>query len=210
MKKNSILSILLLFLVLHSCKKDNVNNQPQETRKNTDTIEVKETLPVKTEEVQVTKPEEVKKVNKKTVKQGLFFLEDLVGKYPTEEKIFQNRVLSQRLKKIRRLNYDLLVQNWNTETPISIENNIIHASGCKSHNCPESAFELFVDLKNDNINVYHFSNNSLRVYTEKGWIKLPTGFAEELEIKKENAMIGSTSDDIESKYDINIKSSKKK
>ena len=209
--KNSIFFMLLLFLMLNSCKKDNVNDQPPETQKEKETIEVKETQPAKieTDEVEVSEPVIINKTKKKKVKPGLYFLEDLAGKYPTEEKIFHNKVLSQRLKKIRRLNYDLLVQNWNTETPITIENNIIHASGCKSHNCPESAFELFIDLKNDNINVYHFSNNTLRVYTEKGWIELPPGFAEEIEIKKENAKIGSTSDDIESKYDINVKSSKK-
>ena len=199
--------ILLLFIsfILVNCKKEPVKAEPSlpiETEfrsENTDQQEVIAPVEVK-DEMKVKKPKKVKK--------GIYFLEDLVGKYPTQEKIFQNQTLAKRLKKIRRLNYNLLVQNWNTETPISIENNIIHASGCKSRNCKESAFELFIDLKNDNINIYHFNNNTLRVYTEKGWIELPPGFEAELEIKKESAKIGSTSDDIESKCDINLKPGK--
>lgn len=201
--KRSLLLFLTLFILLAGCKKEKVNEKSVEIPQKKESIDVKESEPVIPEEIKVTKP------TVKRAKKGLHFLEDLEGKYPTQEKIFQNKELERRLKKIRRLNYDLMVQNWNTETPITIENNIAHASGCKSHNCPSSAFELFIDLKNNNINVYHFSNNSLRVYTEKGFIDLPPGFAAELELKKESAKIGSTSDDIESKYDINLKPSKR-
>jgi len=151
-----------------------------------------------------------KKKVKKTVKPGLFFLTDLIGKYPTQEKIFDNKYLSRRLKKIERFNFDNFVRDWNTETPISINNNIIHSSGCRAHNCPGSGYELFIDLKNDNINVYFFMGNTLRVYKEKGWITLPKAYEEELDIKMENAMIGSTSDDLTSKYSIYTKKNPKK
>ena len=205
--KKSLLLLLLMFIFLIGCKKEKV--QPVEAPQKTESIDQKQIDSVETGKAEVEKPVVTKEVKKKKAKQGLFFLEDLEGKYPTEEKIFQNKVLKKRLKNMKRLNYDLLVQNWNTETPITIENHIVHSSGCKSHSCPESAFDLFIDLKHNNINVYHFSNNTLRVYTEKGFIELPPDFAEEMEIKKENAKIGSTSDDIESKYDVNLKSSKK-
>ncbi len=143
-----------------------------------------------------------KKKVKKTTKPGLFFLTDLIGKYPTQEHIFDNNYLKKRLKKIERFNYDNFVRDWNTETPISINNNIIHSSGCRAHKCPDSGYELFIDLKNDNINVYFFMGNTLRVYKEKGWIELPKSYEEELDIKMENAKIGSTSDDLTSKYSI--------
>lgn len=204
--KKSILLFLFTFIFLTGCKKEQV--QPVETPQKIESTDQKQTDSVVIKKTEVQKPVVTTEVKKKKAKQGLFFLEDLEGKYPTEEKIFENKVLKSRLKKLKRLNYDLLVQNWNTETPITIENHIVHSSGCKSHSCPESAFELFVDLKHDNINVYHFSNNTLRVYTEKGFIELPPDFSEEMEIKKNNAKIGSTSDDIESKYDVNLKPSK--
>ncbi len=176
----------------------------------------------KTQEIPIKKDKEIKiikkidsirimdsiqNITKKSIKKskpGLFFLTDLIGKYPTQEKIFDNKYLAGRLKKIQRFNFDNMKRDWNTETPITIEDRIIHASGCKSNNCPSSGYELFIDLKNDNINIYHFRSNTLRVHTEKDWITLPKGFSNEIEIKKSNAKIGSTSDDMESTYDITL------
>jgi hypothetical protein len=132
----------------------------------------------------------------------LFSINDFIGKYPTQVKLFENEILANRLKNINRLDYDSLIANWNTETPISIEDQIIHSSGCKAHNCPSNGYELFIDLKNDNINIYHFRSNTLRVYTEKEWITLPKMFQDEIDIKKSNAKIGSTSDDLQSTYTI--------
>jgi len=132
----------------------------------------------------------------------LFSINDYIGKYPTQIKLFQNEILANRLKNINRLDYNALISNWNTETTLIIEDQIIHASGCKANNCPSSGYELFIDLKNDNINIYHFRGNTLRVYTEKEWITLPIAFSDEIETKKSNAKIGSTDDDMESTYNI--------
>lgn len=129
----------------------------------------------------------------------LGFLVTYEGKYAAQEKLFENDFFSDRLKNIDRFNYDALVQNYNTETPVVIVNNIAHMSGCKQHDCPSNAYDFFIDLDNDNINIYHFRSNMLRVYQEKGWIDLPPEFAEEMEIKKTNAGIGDP-DVMESKY----------
>ena len=174
-------------------------------------IKEKQTTPIKTiqkieAEQQIEKDNEPKinqqiVINSKSKPDSLYF-NVLLGKYPTQVGLFENEILASRLKRINRLDYDALVANWNTETPITIEDQIIHASGCKAHNCPSSGYELFIDLKNDNINLYHFRANTLRVYTEKDWITLPKGFSNEIDIKKFNAKIGSTSDDMESTYNI--------
>ena len=191
------LSFILIILIL-SC-----NNSKTEKQK----------APVKEKQEIVTKPEielikEPKtssqmEVNSKSIPDSLYF-NVLLGKYPTQIELFKNEILASRLKNINRFDYDALIANWNTETPITIEDQIIHASGCKAHNCPSSGYELFIDLKNDNINIYHFRSNTLRVYTEKDWITLPKGFNNEIETKKSNAKIGSTSDDMESTYNITL------
>ena len=129
----------------------------------------------------------------------LGFLVTYEGKYATQEKLFENESLSNRLKALERFNYEALLQNYNTETPIVIIDNVAHMSGCKQHDCPSNAYEFFIDLDNDNINVFHFRSNMLRVYQEKGWIDLPAEFAAELETKKTNAGIGDP-DSIESHY----------
>ena len=129
----------------------------------------------------------------------LGFLVTYNGKYAAQEKLFENKVLASRLKALKRFNYEALLQNYNTETPVTIVNNIVHMSGCKQHDCPSNAYDFFIDLDNDNINVYHFRSNMLKVYQEKGWIDLPAEFASEMETKKSNAGIGDP-DSIESKY----------
>lgn len=129
----------------------------------------------------------------------LGFLVTYKGTYATQEKLFENEILANRLKALNRFNYEALLQNYNTETPIVIIDNIVHMSGCQQHSCPGNAYDFFIDLDNDNINIYHFRSNMLRVYQEKGMIELPGEFATEMETKKNNAGIGDP-DRIESHY----------
>lgn len=125
---------------------------------------------------------------------GLGFLFTLEGKYPTQQNIFNRESFSDRLKAIDGLNYENLVAFWNVETPVEIQNDIVHMSGCKQHDCPSNAYDFFYDKKTDNINVYYFRNNTLRIYREKGSIELPLLFKDEIEVKKSNAKIGNVED----------------
>ncbi len=197
MKNLKTISFLLLIL-LYNCTNIKKENQstPTETKQE---IKAEQQIEIKNE----PKINQQIEINSKSKPDSLYF-NVLLGKYPTQIGLFENEILASRLKSINRLDYDALLANWNTETPITIEDQIIHASGCKAHNCPSSGYELFIDLKNDNINLYHFRSNTLRVYTEKDWITLPKGFSNEIDIKKSNAKIGSTSDDMESTYNITL------
>ena len=131
----------------------------------------------------------------------LVYLKDYTGKYARQENVFKNGVLSQRLQNLERFNYDALIQNYNTETKIVIIDNVLHMSGCKQTDCQSNAYDFYIDLENDNINVFYFRSNMLRVYQEKGFIELPPEFAEELKTKKNKAGIGNP-DSIESKYEL--------
>ncbi len=184
--KTNYLIVALLLLVLGACKK----NAPVE------------------QEVEVTpEPPEVEAVTPEATREipdtELGFLVTYEGKYATQEKLFENDILAARLKNLERFNYDSLLAFYNTETPVVIIDNIVHMSGCKQHDCPSNAYDFFIDVENDNINVYHFRSNMLKVYQEKGWIDLPPAFAEEMEIKKSNAKIGEI-DDTESTYSLTV------
>lgn len=133
--------------------------------------------------------------------QPLSYLSNYLGGYARQEKLFTVGVLAQRLQNLERFNYEALLQNYHTETALMIDEKIIHMSGCKQHSCPSNAYDFFIDLENDNINIYYFRNNMLRVYQEKGMIELPEAYAKEMEVKKSNAGIGST-DGIESNYEL--------
>ena len=185
--------VIILFFSCNNIKKE---------KQTTPTV-IKQEIETKIEVKSKPKTNQQIETNSKSKPDSIYF-NALLGKYPTQVNLFQNEILTSRLKNINRFDYDALIANWNTETPITIENQIIHSSGCKAHNCPSSGYEFFIDLENDNINIYHFRGNTLRVYTEKDWIDLPESFNNEIETKKSNAKIGSNSDDIESTYNITL------
>lgn len=154
----------------------------------------------------ILSPEEMKiptekNVSKAIMNKPLGFLVAYKGKYATQEKLFENDLISRRLKSIDRFNYDVLLKTYNKETKISIIDNIVHMSGCKANDCASRGYEFFIDIENDNINIFLFRSNMLKVYNEKGFIELPTEFAYEIESKKEQAKIGSI-DDTVSNYSI--------
>lgn len=179
--RNSLISGLLICLLI-SCS---------QSKKESDTEAVDEEVSIEENEMPGQKIPEV----------PLGFLVSYEGKYAAQEGVLKHELLAERLKALDRFNYDLLIQNYNTETPIVIVDDIVHMSGCKQHACPSSAYDFFIDLNNDNINIYHFRNNMLRMYQEKGMIDLPEDFSKEMEIKKSNAGIGNT-ESIESKYEL--------
>lgn len=189
--KSSKYLLLFLLIIFYNCNglKKEKSIPLNETEQNRDSI-----VGEKLKETEIS--------SETNTKPGLLFLTDLIGKYPTQEKIFENKILSNRLKNIKGFNYENLIHFWNVETPITLVDDIIHSSGCKKNNCPSNGYELFIDFKNDNINIYYFRGNTLKVYTEKDWIDLPKKFNDEIETKKSNAKIGSTDDDMTSTYTI--------
>lgn len=102
------------------------------------------------------------------------------GKYPYQVKLLDIPDLNARLKKLLGSNFAAMKKYWNVETPIEIENDILMTSGCEAHNCSSNHYLLFIDLKSDDINVYHLEDGETKHYYERGEIKLPSKFADEL------------------------------
>lgn len=120
---------------------------------------------------------------------NLAFIEEWVGKYPNEVNLFGLKVLSNRLQQLMGNQYDSMIANWNTETPIEIEDSVIHTSGCKAHNCPADSYDLYIDLADNNINVYNLQNDSLIFYAEKDTISLPSKMKANLSVILSNANV---------------------
>lgn len=184
--KNFFALFMMLSLLLTACSKQKVSEEKPVVKEQFTT----EPLETSENEIKIEIPDT-----------ELGFLVTYENKYVTREKLFENEVFAARLKKLDRFNYDALLQFWNTETPITVIDNIAHMSGCKQHDCPSNAYDFFIDLNSDNINIYHFRNNMLKLYQEKGMIELPEAFASEMEIKKSNARIGEVQD-TESTYSV--------
>lgn len=96
--------------------------------------------------------------------------------------------LTPRLKTLLGADYDQMVNYWNTETPFERQENILHAWGCKQHDCSTFSYDLYIDVKNNKINVYKFEKSKLTVFKEDNFeIEIKDGLLKDLNIKKENA-----------------------
>lgn len=127
-----------------------------------------------------TAPAETPKPAATPAKPGVIsILKKAEGKYPYELKLLENAEMKARLQKLMGPDYAALKASWDVESPIETVNGIVRASGCEQHNCGANLYYMFVDIANDNINVYHVSNGT-QVYSEHSKITLPKKFADEL------------------------------
>lgn len=117
----------------------------------------------------------------------LVFIKEWVGKYPKEVDLLNQPVLNTRLKALLGNQYNDFIANWNTETPITIEGDVIHTSGCKKDECSADSYDLYIDIPSDNINVYNMQKKAVKVYTEKDSISLPEKLKKELHVILSNA-----------------------
>ena len=76
-----------------------------------------------------------------------------VGAYPRELSVFDDDVFSPRIKKLAGKEYDLMLENFNVETPIVSEGAVFKFTGCKQHNCPGYHTTVLYDAANDNLNL---------------------------------------------------------
>lgn len=95
-----------------------------------------------------------------------------VGKYPHDIKFFEDKNITDRLKKLVGTQYDEMVKNFNVESPVTSENGIYKLSGCKQHDCPAYATHIYYDAKNDNLNISIDKNGKVTDFAEKGKITI--------------------------------------
>lgn len=117
-------------------------------------------------------------------------LNNLVDKSVIGTHLLTESSITPRLKTLLGSNFGQMVEHWNTETPFTKEGDILHASGCKQHDCNTYSYDLYIDTKNNKINVYKFSNSKLTFYAEDDYrIVLKDSLLQNLNTKKINANI---------------------
>ncbi|KRD61500.1 hypothetical protein ASE40_08190 [Flavobacterium sp. Root935] len=117
-------------------------------------------------------------------------LNDLVDKSVIGTQFLTKSSLAPRLKKLLGADYDQMVKYWNTETPFEKQENILHAWGCKQHDCSNYSYDLFIDVKNNKINVYKFEKSKLTIFKEDDFeIEIKDNFLKDLNVKKENVEV---------------------
>lgn len=165
-RANYISAAIVSSLILFSCKKEIIKEVPK-----TDSTSIK-TEALKEDSI-VINPNDS--------------LYALVDKSVIGTQFLTKSTLAPRLKTLLGADYDQMVKNWNTETPFEKQDNILHAWGCKQHDCSTYSYDLYIDVKNNKINVYKFSESKLTVFKEDNFdIEINGNFLKDLEIKKQN------------------------
>ncbi|WJS94198.1 hypothetical protein NYQ10_19095 [Flavobacterium johnsoniae] len=158
--------VLLSTFIFISCKKEIIKSVPT-----TDSTSIK-TEALKTDS---------------TVLNPIDSLYTLVDKSVIGTQFLTKSSLAPRIKKLLGSDYEEMVKNWNTETPFEKQENILHAWGCKQHDCNSYSYDLYIDVKNNKINVYKFAESKLTVFKEDNFdIEIKDGLLKDLNIKKED------------------------
>lgn len=157
MKTTTLLTVCLISLSLFmvSCKKTKKNNTPDKSGSE---------LTVKNDSVEPSTTD----YSKTAVK----LITENEGQYPRDLKIFKDKDIANRLKKIAGADYPKIIENFDTETPIVSLNGIYKFTGCKQHNCPSFHTTILYDAHHDNFNIIIEKNGRIKVYDEKGNITM--------------------------------------
>ncbi len=132
-------------------------------------------------------PPAAEKTNSTSTTSELATLKDSVGKTATEINLWQHKVVGPRLEKLLGSDYAAMKKNWNTESLLRVEGNVLTVSGCQQHNCGANQYIIFADTANDNINVVHLFNGKMKRYNEKDEILLPKAMADDFAALKKDA-----------------------
>ncbi|MBC7886152.1 MAG: hypothetical protein H7X99_11800 [Saprospiraceae bacterium] len=136
--------ITVLILLICSCKNNSSNDGDMQT---TDSADTAMTLPP------------ASTANFKD-------LEKHVGKLPKEIDLFQKYGLYSRIEDIMKSDFAEFKENWNEETPLKKDGEMIYFTGCKAGDCKSNNYFIVLDLMINKINVYNFKNEKGRSYEE--------------------------------------------
>jgi hypothetical protein len=171
-------NIPLLFICLVAVFGCNLADQSNSSENRVD-----ETRPTPASSATQSLPANFANANSTAAKSDLITkLKKWAGKYPDDVRLLDDPDLTTRLNKLMGKDFDTMKKYWNVESPIEIKRNKLKTTGCEQHNCGANLYVMFVDLENDNINIYHLNDEgSTKTYFEKGKIQLPPDFAAEVE-----------------------------
>lgn len=110
-------------------------------------------------------------------------LKPYVGKTANEIKLWQNKEIGPRLKKLMGADYATMRKFWNSETPIKKFGDFLMMTGCELHNCTDNRYVIFMDTSEATINVVHIGKGPTKEWKD-GDIVLPPPFADELAAMK--------------------------
>ncbi len=154
--------ICILAVIIISCK-DKKSSADASSKSNQDTAKIASTS------IDTPTPSNIKE------------LASLAGQTPTQAKIFEIGNLNKRFEKLMGEHYEEFKSDWNQETPIMKDGEILYFIGCKANSCNDNKFFVMIDLVTDNINVIHMKNRRPVSHEESSVIGMTEKMAADFE-----------------------------
>lgn len=107
--------------------------------------------------------------------------EAFVGKKPADVQLFDKANLNSRIEKLLGSEYQDFKADWNTESNIKKDGEILYFTGCKSSDCNENKYFFMLDLIDSNFNIINIRNGRPRSFEEGPVIGMPDGAAQDFD-----------------------------
>lgn len=111
---------------------------------------------------------------------GIAPLKEFVGKTASEMKLWQNKDVVRRLKKLMGAEFATMTRFWQTETPLKKFADTLILTGCERDNCSDNRYVIFLSTSEGLVSVVHIGKDTIREWKTRGTLDLPLPVAEEL------------------------------
>lgn len=91
-----------------------------------------------------------------------------ISEYPYDVKLFDNPTLKQRMiKLLGKQRFDILIKNFEVETPIEYHDGAYSTFACQAHNCGTTEFEILYFPYEDNLCIRYRVDDVESIFMEK-------------------------------------------
>lgn len=109
-----------------------------------------------------------------------------LGKKPSEVGLFDQYNLKQRFKKLLGSEYETFIKDWNTESVIKKDEEILYFSACRANACDQNKYLVILDMADNNINIINIQNGRPRSFENKQIIGMSGNLLAEFERIKDS------------------------
>lgn len=100
-----------------------------------------------------------------------------VGKKPSEVDLFNQYNLNKRIENTLKSDYETFKANWNEETAIMKDGEILYFIGCKTGDCASNKYFVMLDMLDTNINIIFIRGGLPKSFEESAIIGMPENVA---------------------------------
>jgi len=114
-----------------------------------------------------TEPTTTEQLTTQVAKSDITGIEKTAGQKPSEAGLFETYKLYPRIEKMLGKEFVNFKSDWNTESPIEFDGEVLYFYGCKKDKCTDNRYLILIDKTLNTINIYNFKGNNSRAYEEE-------------------------------------------